>query len=828
METAVSTQARDKEQFRALFKKLTGYPPYGWQVRLFDSVNLGQPVNDLYIPTGGGKTGIIPVWLCAVIQQLQAGVLNAPRRLYYAVDRRIVVDQSEIVAHDLQAEVQRHAELRDVLRRQTTSEEGLVVSVLRGQRVTEQEAIISDPSAFAIVLCTPDMLLSRLLFSAYATSHRVASREAGLVGQDSYIVLDEAHISPAAVNVLKFASGLQEQESKRSAQANPKPFWFTCMTATPRCLSNSSLSLDVGDLAELSSKLQAHKAARIADTTDKEKLDSILGIIEQHQPQWNRLIIYVEKPADAARLCNRLQKKYDVSMLTGTMRGLEKHRVISGLSAFQPRAAQTEPRAAQTERRSVLVCTSAGEVGLNISSDLMITELTFADLLAQRVGRLNRWAEHKQAFVYIVRSIKEKKNGEEQNNYQAAIEATVAYLKSLPSADGWTDVATNALYTNPIPTEAFSPERPSLSLNEAMIAQLANTTAVSVPVDNFMRGANVEYNVNLVVRKKQETDALLRMSDDEIQEYVAAVPVQNDEVAKDTAANLERTLSERGQMLFVSATGEARHIDFGKDDLDLYKLAAGTLYIPEEFNLIDTRGMFSSEGGGKGDIFSDVQNKYRRFVRINAGFLCLDTGGTIEADTVKDLVKAIEAPVGFKPKALFAAESLVYIKLVESKRSVKMTLDAHRDKAREMAQEMLRVLPLPMCESVLNSAFRHDDGKAHWLWQLASRGSGATGEVLAKVGYFNDPLLLGGMRHELVSVLNNPELNNLEKWLILSHHGRCRPFFEEKAYDPDRREESAEVNAKLPAMLEQLNMQYGYWGLAYLEALVRAIDINSE
>src|SRR5437870_886235 len=114
------------------------------------------------------------------------------------------------------------------------------------------------------------------------------------------------------------------------------------------------------------------------------------------------------------------------------------------------------PRAAQTERRSVLVCTSAGEVGLNISSDLMITELTFADRLAQRVGRLNRWAEHKQAFVYIVRSIKEKKNGEEQNNYQAAIEATVAYLKSLPSPDGWIDLATNALYTNPIPTEAFT------------------------------------------------------------------------------------------------------------------------------------------------------------------------------------------------------------------------------------------------------------------------------------------------------------------------------------------------------------------------------------
>jgi CRISPR-associated endonuclease/helicase Cas3 len=614
---------------------------------------------------------------------------------------------------------------------------------------------------------------------------------------------------------------LHVQESKHSAEANPKPFWYTCMSATPRCLSDSSLHLEGKDLAKLSSKLQAHKAAKIVDTSDKGKLDSILSIIEQHKPQWSRLIIYVEKPADAVRLCSRLQKKYDVRVLTGTMRGLEKRQVSSSLSAFQPHAAPTEPR-------SVLVCTSAGEVGLNISSDLMITELTFADRLAQRVGRLNRWGEHKKTFVYIVRPVKEKKKDGEQDKYPAAIEATIAYLKSLTSADGWMQMTTNALYTNPIPTEAFSPERPSLSLNEAMIAQLANTSAVSVPVDNFIRGVNVEYNVNLVVRKKEETDALLRMSEDEIQEYVAAVPVQNDEVAKDTAENLKKILSGRGEMLFVSATGEARRIDFGKDHLDLYKLVAGTLYIPEEFNLIDTRGMFSSEGGGRGDIFADVQDKYRRFVRINNGFLCLDTGETIEAETMKELVKAIKAPVGFKPKALFVAESLVYIKLVESKRTVKMTLDTHKDKARETAQEMLRVLSLPMYDSVLNSAVHHDDGKAHWLWQLASRGTRANGELLAKVGYFNDPLLLGGMRHELVSVLNNPELNDLEKWLILSHHGRCRPFFEDKAYDPDRREESAEVNARLPALLEQLTMQYGYWGLAYLEALVRAIDINSE
>jgi hypothetical protein len=251
------------------------------------------------------------------------------------------------------------------------------------------------------------------------------------------------------------------------------------------------------------------------------------------------------------------------------------------------------------------------------------------------------------------------------------------------------------------------------------------------------------------------------------------------------------------------------------------------LYISDEYDLVNEQGMLDEHGGGKGDIFAEVQNKYRRFARTDIAFFCLDTGKTIEADTAKKLARIIEPPAGFKFKVIFDAADLVYAKLVESKRSVKMALDAHVAKAKGVAEEFLRILPLPMCDSVIQAAFHHDDGKAHWLWQLAARGS-SDGEKLAKVGYFENPMLLAGLRHELVSVLNNGDLNDLEAWLIASHRGRCRPMFAEKAYDPDRPVESAELNARFPAILDSLQRKYGYWGLAYLEALVRAVDINSE
>ena len=56
------------------------------------------------------------------------------------------------------------------------------------------------------VLRTPDTVFSRLLGGAYGCSHRVASREMGLIGQDAFIVLDEAHISEANIGVLDFVA----------------------------------------------------------------------------------------------------------------------------------------------------------------------------------------------------------------------------------------------------------------------------------------------------------------------------------------------------------------------------------------------------------------------------------------------------------------------------------------------------------------------------------------------------------------------------------------------------------------------------------------------
>jgi hypothetical protein len=59
-------------QFDGAFHALTDHFPFGWQRRLFDRLRSGRDVPRLcYLPTGLGKTSVIPIWLIALAHQAQ-------------------------------------------------------------------------------------------------------------------------------------------------------------------------------------------------------------------------------------------------------------------------------------------------------------------------------------------------------------------------------------------------------------------------------------------------------------------------------------------------------------------------------------------------------------------------------------------------------------------------------------------------------------------------------------------------------------------------------------------------------------------------------------
>lgn len=209
------------------------------------------------------------VWLVA--RALGAVV---PRRLVYVVDRRAVVDQATEVAESLRMWVEKERAITDSL---GLGDRSLPISTLRGQHVDNREWL-EDPSSPAIVIGTIDMVGSRLLFSGYGVSSKMRPYHAGLLGSDTLVVLDEAHLVPAFEDLLRQVEHGTELFGPKepSRRALLPRFKMLSLSATGRQTGSAPLTLTDADRRNpiVSKRLSAKKAlitvelAAVAEATD--------------------------------------------------------------------------------------------------------------------------------------------------------------------------------------------------------------------------------------------------------------------------------------------------------------------------------------------------------------------------------------------------------------------------------------------------------------------------------------------------------------------------------------------------------------------------------
>ena len=143
------------DRFREVFEALMGHEPFKWQERLFTLLRDGRIPPLCAIPTGLGKTSVIPIWLIAL-------AIHSPiaRRLIYVVNRRTVVDQATDDAQRIVRRLKKPGTtVLDDLRRGLEKLSGvshgppLAVSTLRGERADDGEWR-RDPARPAIVIGT--------------------------------------------------------------------------------------------------------------------------------------------------------------------------------------------------------------------------------------------------------------------------------------------------------------------------------------------------------------------------------------------------------------------------------------------------------------------------------------------------------------------------------------------------------------------------------------------------------------------------------------------------------------------------------------------------
>lgn len=411
--------------FGVLFKELTTNAPLSWQDRLFrDHFVKNDLPSAIDIPTGLGKTMVMAIWLIA--RQFNPAL---PRRLIYVVDRRTVVDQATDLATKL---------VKTCHDGGNSKCDPPVISTLRGQLADNREWS-RDPSRPAIIIGTVDLIGSALLFSGYRSSFKRRPLEAGLLAQDSLLVLDEAHLSKPFEKLLGAIETFNSRSGGGDATSSPMRVIRMSATSGEAADANRAFSLTIdadGNLEgedaneTIRGRFEASKRLTFHVLGENEKLVERMArcaveLATNPGLKGKRIVVFVRKPDDAKAIGKLIREhtvetvdetgskpkksKHSpyagaVEVLTGTMRGLERDQLVEK-PVFKSRwfHGELSPDSTENQAPVFLVSTSAGEVGFDLNADHLVGDEAPLDSWIQRLGRVNRRGAGDATVVLIRR-----------------------------------------------------------------------------------------------------------------------------------------------------------------------------------------------------------------------------------------------------------------------------------------------------------------------------------------------------------------------------------------------------------------------------------------
>lgn len=481
------------EDFEEFYREVHGYDPFPWQSNLVNEVlRHGTWPSLLDAPTGLGKTSIldVAVFLLALGAEGDAGQI-ARRRIFFVVDRRLVVDQAEAHAKKLAVALTTaepgsiSARVADRLRSLNSDPESdaLAVVKLRGG-VTWESAWLRRPDQPAIVTGTVDQIGSRLLFRGYGASTGRRPIDAALVGTDSLILVDEAHLSSAMLTTVTAAQEFDVSEEmlglaapavvRLSATSTEPTGW------TPPFEEEAHLRVPTAK-----ARLTAAKSLELHTTTKQSAAKDMAAAGLHAAKDAGARVLIVCNTVDKARAVHEalkatLPEADHLSLLIGRSRPLDREHVVAdALTLF---GADREPN----DRRAILVATQTVEVGVDLDATALVTELASWDALVQRLGRLNR-----RGLLPSSMAIAFDDGEDKQSVYGPCATRTGEFLRSLLGADGTVDVSPLALRALSVPSDATLPPTPAALLLPAHLDAWARTSPSPVndaPIDPYLHG----------------------------------------------------------------------------------------------------------------------------------------------------------------------------------------------------------------------------------------------------------------------------------------------------------------------------------------------------
>ncbi|NWF65693.1 MAG: CRISPR-associated helicase Cas3' [Chloroflexi bacterium] len=359
---------------------------YSYQKRIARLVRQGKNII-LQAPTGAGKT-LAALW--PFIQAWAADNPNVPRKCVYAVPMRVLANQFD-------------REYRRICDQEMLLQNPPVIKRQTGEHK-------DDPEFRAdLIFATIDQVLSSWLLHPYSLSQRQGNLNAGaFVG--SYLVFDEFHLFdpdstlPTSLHMLKTLRGVS-------------PFVLMTATFSGSMLASLAKTLDAEPVLLMPDELKEipaqHKERRYtifpesltAQNTERRveaTSEAVAHIWALHQAQSGRprTLVVCNQVERAQAVYQALREKASpethIELLHN--RFLRQDRQIKEKLVEREFGKDPKPR---TLASLIVVATQVVEVGLDISSAVLHTELAPASAVLQRAGRCARYAgETGQVVIY--------------------------------------------------------------------------------------------------------------------------------------------------------------------------------------------------------------------------------------------------------------------------------------------------------------------------------------------------------------------------------------------------------------------------------------------
>ncbi|HZQ07258.1 MAG TPA: CRISPR-associated helicase Cas3' [Anaerolineae bacterium] len=385
---------------------------YPYQERVKELIQHGKSVI-LQAPTGAGKTRAA---LAPFIENFfDTPNASAPRKCLYVVPMRVLANQ-------FVAEYGEHAASYERIHRRKIRVEIQTGEQPRDRRF-EQD----------LTFCTIDQFLSSYLTMPFSLAHRLANLNAGaLVG--TFLVFDEFHLLdpqttlPTVLHALKQFRGLAP---------------MLLMTATFSQDMLNALADELSAQVEHVSQ-EEWRAIQTRDgkTTPRERTWRVCeteltaeDVMKMHRTRSIAICNTVRRAQNLFRELKELKRagKLDAELLLLHSRFLQDDR-----QAREKELKQWFGKDAAREGSAIIVATQTIEVGVDITSEVLHTELAPASSMIQRAGRCARYAGEKgQVIVYPVSDYapygKEKDDPGDESPWVREMRDALDWLRERPN-----------------------------------------------------------------------------------------------------------------------------------------------------------------------------------------------------------------------------------------------------------------------------------------------------------------------------------------------------------------------------------------------------------